>query len=203
MNIIEEYSARLQVEHPIVYHAESSLLILNSRDKERWGSSWCVLTSTWENVSSPGFYKIRLVSPRQDCLFDQNLLNLSNSHFCLERSWASYERFFYEWNPYGSGLFPVFGDRALVAAWEIFVSVKESWFARQTFSFRESLYNTLSPHTSIPERIAFIKHLQQFECFSQVRDLWNRGFLSPLNSNYISWFEKFGNYARHKLLRQK
>jgi hypothetical protein len=202
MNIIEEYSARININYPLAYHAESSFLILKSSSKERWGSNWCVLSSNWENgYNGPGFYRLRLSSPKIGCSFEQKIQSLNNVHFCLERSWFDYEKFFYEWNPHGSGLFPVFGDNAMIAAWEIFIFAKEAWFSSQIASFRDSLFETLNPSLSVSQRISCIQSTQRFHCFSEVQELWTRGFLLPLKDQYLNWFEKFVNYERNKLLR--
>jgi len=204
MNVVEEYSARINVDYPIAYHADSSFLILKSSSKERWGSKWCVLSSIWECGSNgPGSYKLRLSSPRPSCPLDQAIFSLNNVHFCLERSWFDYEKFFYEWNPCGSDLVPVFNDQAILASWEIFVLVKEVWFSRQTISFRDILYSTLDPKASAFERISSIESIQKLDCFTQVQGVWHRDFLIPLKDKYLNWFEKFGSYARNKLLRQK
>jgi hypothetical protein len=198
MNIFEEYASRKKISYPIAYHVDSSVLILKADNNKRWACNWCVLSVLWHsNPHHPGFYKIQLSSPIHS-LESQSLFYLNKSHFSIDKSWFEYEKFFYQWNPRSKGLSPVFGDDAILAAWEIFVCSNEKHFLNQSLFVKDSLYDTLNPNASTESRIASCHNLVSSGRFS-LSDVWKEKFLSTIENCYLNWFKFFVDYEYAKL----
>lgn len=205
MNIIEEYNKRKNLNYPISFHVNSSFLILRS-DKNRWGSRWCFLCISWEtpgriDQSESGTYKISLKSLKLDYVNSQlvpgnsisqciGFLDNNNVHFSVDKSWLGYEEFFYEWSPKDFGLLPVFDKDATLAAWEIFVALKESWFANHSIFFRNKLFETINPSLGAEKRLDALESFLCLEPSTYVKDLWSSE-LSFLKSSYLDWFKDF------------
>lgn len=191
MNIFEEYASRRKISYPIAYHANDSLLILKV-DKNKWGSTgnWCVLSVFWDpNPHHPGTYNFHLRSTGFSN--DQSILLLNKSHFTINRSSFDYEKFFYQWKPQKRGLFPVFGNDALLAAWEIFVCSYEKHFLNRTSFIKEKFFATMNPESSCEARLSSCEYLISLESFSNIKGIWNDKFLLPVKQKYLSWFKNF------------
>jgi hypothetical protein len=190
MNVFEEYASRKKISYPIAYHTSSSLIIFES-DKRKWNAKLCVLTVVWNsNPHHPGMYKICLRSPYNNVI-PQSLLHLDKTHFFVEKSWFEYEEFFYKWKPSLEGLRPVYDSESLLSAWEIFVSVNECLFLNQSTFVKKKLFETLDPTATPSERLASLSELTSSSSFDHMLGAWKKGFLAPIEEDYMNWYKKF------------
>lgn len=197
MNILEEYSARKKIIYPVAHHVEKGLLFLKT-DRNFWDKNWCVFTIDWK--TEPGFtgeYEIAIRSPNH-FPNSQNLFNLFETHSYFKRNWEEYENFLFNLNFDQNYLSPVFNKKeAILAAWEIFIHINESWFLNQSLSFKNMLFKTIDTDFSLNNRFNFYKDFISLQSFV-ILNSWKFGFLDNVNKYYLDWMENFKKWRMEK-----
>lgn len=188
MNILKEYSLRNKINEPIVYHVDYGVLILKNHDKSR-KNNWFVFSVNNHDFSQ-GEYEFAIKSPNK-FPSSQTIINLYNSHFFSVKTWDQYESFFYNLSFVENNFEPIFNKKEIIlAAWEMFIFINESWFLNQNLFIKNMLFETLDIEKSLKIRYDYYEKflaLEKFNIFSS----WQKGFLSHLEKNYLHWYRNF------------
>lgn len=188
MRLYEEYFNRhLIVDVPVAHHCAVGSLILRTTDSSIWKSRWILVSIRWESHDHhPGQYQIGINYPIHDGYLHEQLFTQLPS---VTKKWHEYEDFFLEWSGNLKAVVPVYGPYEIVlAAWEMFVFSYDSWFIKQPFEIKQSLFEGLNKENSVHLRY---QHYQDVVIFLStyhpaVLRAWKYEVLSRVQ-NYADW----------------
>jgi hypothetical protein len=188
MRLYEEYFKRHSIaDVPVARHCSAGSLILRTTDPSIWKSRWVLVSMRWENHDHhPGQYQIGINYPIHDGYASDQLFTQSPS---ITKKWHEYEDFFLDWSSNLTAAVPVIGSHEVVlAAWEMFVFSYDSWFTRQPFEIKRSLFEGLDKDNPIHHRY---QHYQDVAVFLSthhpaVLRAWKYEVLARVQ-NYSDW----------------
>lgn len=199
MRIFEEYFQRHNIiDVPLVHHCTNGTLLLETNKKEPdWNSRWVLVTIKWvEGAHYPGEYLIEFQTPNYDCI--NNLF--STIH--ITRKWHEYEDFILQC----SSSFPSFrpitnSSEILIIAWEMFVFMHDSWFAKQSTTLKNKLFQSLNKENDLEIRYS---NYQDVVCILAKQDSiliqtweYNILFRTQNCANWLAYLIENQNKKRH------
>jgi len=188
MRLYEEYFKRHSiVDVPVAQHCSAGSLILRTTDPSIWKSRWVLVSMRWENHDyHPGQYQIGINYPIHDGYLNDQLFTQS---LPVAKKWHEYEDFFLDWSSNLKAARPVIGPHEVVlAAWEMFVFSYDSWFIKQPFEIKRSLFEAVDKENPIHHRY---QHYQDVAIFLSthhpaVLRPWKYEVLARVQ-NYADW----------------
>lgn len=194
MRLFEEYLNRHKIDDvPIIRYSNNSCVILKTFSGFK-KSNYLILNINWEDHDHhPGQFHIGYIYPihdgyKTDRIFQKAAL--------LTKKWNEYEDFVLEWVKeakieINAGKFslPIKGDQEIVLAlWEMFVFAYDSWFMKQSFDIKKTLFHSLDEDLSIAKRYKAHQDVLASLSFYHlgVLKVWRHEVLS-FSNNYSKW----------------
>lgn len=201
MRLHEEYFMRHGItDVPVVQHCSAGSLILQPTDvsRDRFSSQWILLSIRWKDDDHhPGKYHISIDCPIHDGYQKDQLFTAVGLGFChspIILKWDLYENFLLDLVSNLPAI-PVVGDQEVVmATWEMFVFSHDSWFLKQPYSIKKSLFESLDKENPIQLRYQNYQDVALFISTHHPAILrsWKYEVLARVQ-NYANWLAAIVN----------
>lgn len=196
MRIYEEYLSRHNIDIPFVqYCTNGSLILKTNASRSDW--KYQIVSIKWQRHDHrPGQYAIELIEPVHDGYkFDVNFTNIQfpSELTLIQKKWDEYEDFILEWVMQLKDVDPIVeDDESLMALWEMFVYVHDSWFFKQPSDIKKVLYKSLDAEN--PDRIKYFNDIMYYLAnhHQNILRTWRFEFYFRLQ-NYANWLAKLIN----------